>query len=297
MIAKLIAISLFFNKIKTQFLLTIYKKKMTPPQKAYTTIPIKYIFALCFCAALCVKSIAQELPATPLGHSHNDYKRSTPFSTAVESGMGSIEADVFLKQGELCVAHTRWKCDRKRTLDKLYLQPIAEAMRNGKAYKVQLVIDIKNHPRATLSALIKNLGRYPDVFNEKSPFTIIISGKRPAREEWENIPNYIYFDGRPSENYSDAQQKRIGMVSANFRHYKHYWKKLEDNKTDANSPLKKFVDVCHAKGKKIRLWNAPDNNKAWKKFVALGVDFINTNKPLKLSLFFQKSVLPTANGQ
>lgn len=268
---------------------------MTPRQKRYTTIHMKYIFALCFCATLTLKSWAQELPTTPLGHSHNDYKRSTPFSTAVELGMGSIEADVFLINGELCVAHTRWRCDLTRTLDRLYLQPIAEAMRQGKAYKVQLVIDIKNRPKATLHALIENLQCYSDVFNENSPITIIISGKRPAPSEWASFPKYIYFDGRPFEHYSEEQQKRIGMVSANFKHYKNAWKKWNETQPDTCSPLKNFVDLCHAKGEKIRLWNTPDNNKAWKKLMALGVDFINTNKPLKLSLFFQKSVIPTAN--
>ena len=39
------------------------------------------------------------------GHSHNDYKQQIPLLEAYYAGMGSIEADVFYRDGELYVAH------------------------------------------------------------------------------------------------------------------------------------------------------------------------------------------------
>ena len=40
-------------------------------------------------------------------HSHNDYAQKRPFWGAYEAGADSIEADVFLVDGELLVAHSR----------------------------------------------------------------------------------------------------------------------------------------------------------------------------------------------
>ena len=38
-------------------------------------------------------------------HSHNDYTRNNPFTQAYSLGFGSIEVDLYLKDGELYVAH------------------------------------------------------------------------------------------------------------------------------------------------------------------------------------------------
>lgn len=38
-------------------------------------------------------------------HSHNDYEQEVPFYEAYSQNVNSIEADVFLKNGELLVGH------------------------------------------------------------------------------------------------------------------------------------------------------------------------------------------------
>ncbi len=242
---------------------------------------------------LLLKGWAQEPSSNqPIGHCHNDYRLFHPFTTAFEAQMASIEADVFFKRGKLFVAHTPFHLNQQRTLDKLYLQPLAEAAREGKICNMQLVIDIKNNRKAALREITEELSCYDDVFNDCSPIKIIISGKRPPQKDWDSFPSYIYFDGRLSEKYSETQQSRIGMMSDNFRHYKTRWK-LGFGTNEKT--LKKVVALCHAKGEKIRFWNAPDNKKEWAKLKALGVDIINTDNPIKLNLFLHKDKAPTAD--
>ena len=68
---------------------------------------------------------AQQKLTANQAHSHNDYKQQIPLLTAYYAGMGSIEADIFYRDGELFVAHERSEIKPGRTLQKLYLDPLA----------------------------------------------------------------------------------------------------------------------------------------------------------------------------
>ena len=49
-------------------------------------------------------------------HSHNDYAQKRPFWGAYEAGADSIEADIYLADGDLLVAHDRNKVKASATL-------------------------------------------------------------------------------------------------------------------------------------------------------------------------------------
>src|SRR5260221_9734513 len=83
-------------------------------------------------------------------HSHNDYENALPFQMAYDEQFGSIEADIFLQNNELIVAHDTHEVLLNRTLDKLYLQPLAAAILKNKGFvypgnnrQLQMLIDIK----------------------------------------------------------------------------------------------------------------------------------------------------------
>src|SRR3954468_15170615 len=82
-------------------------------------------------------------------HSHNDYEQARPFYAAYEVHFGSMEADIFLVDNGLLVAHEQKELSLHRTLDSMYLQPLRAAIKknNGYPYKdstypLQLLIDI-----------------------------------------------------------------------------------------------------------------------------------------------------------
>ena len=56
-------------------------------------------------------------------HSHNDYEQSVPFWTAYNADFGSIEADIFLENGELFIAHDTTGLKAHRTLEEYYIRP------------------------------------------------------------------------------------------------------------------------------------------------------------------------------
>ena len=135
--------------------------------------------------------------ATPLAnaHAHNDYEHDRPLLDALDQGFTSIEADVFLVEGQLLVAHNFINVAKDRTLENLYLQPLQERAKenDGRVYKdgqtVTLLVDIKTNGKAVYAALDELLAKYDSIvsvtttgeYTEKA-VTVIISGDRPITE-------------------------------------------------------------------------------------------------------------------
>ncbi|MCX2453467.1 alkaline phosphatase [Pedobacter sp. PLR] len=229
------------------------------------------------------------------GHSHNDYHQNIPLLTAYYAGMGAIEADVFLKNGVLYVAHDPSEIKADATLKGFYLEPLAKLFRqNGnKAYadakmKLQLVVDIKeNHPMV-LAQLIKDLSAYPGVFNNQmnpNAIRIVISGDMPKPQHFVDFPDYLSFDGRPNINYTADQLKRIAMISDDLKNYTSWNGKGNPTPVDL-ATLKSLIDAAHLKQKPFRFWATQDSPNTWIVLERLGADWINTDQPGKLKDFY-----------
>src|SRR5262245_36960462 len=65
---------------------------------------------------------------TPLvhAHAHNDYEHPRPLLDALDHGFCSVEADIWLVDGKLLVAHDRDKVKPDGTFQALYLDPLRE---------------------------------------------------------------------------------------------------------------------------------------------------------------------------
>ena len=50
-------------------------------------------------------ALAAEPMPLPAAHAHNDYEHARPLLDALDRGFGSIEADIWLVDGALLVAH------------------------------------------------------------------------------------------------------------------------------------------------------------------------------------------------
>jgi hypothetical protein len=227
-------------------------------------------------------------------HSHNDYEQVRPFALAYERGFGSMEADIWLKEGELYVAHDAKDIRSERTLSSLYLDPLLGKVRsnNGKVYaregqSLQLLIDIKSSARETVNKLQEVLERYPELINNKG-IELVISGNRPPSIEWSALPAYLYVDGRPNEQYDESAMKKVKLISQSFFMYSRWSGKGEIPASD-RSAMKAVVDAAHAKGKRFRFWASPDTPECWKLLQELGADHINTDKVSELAEALQGS--------
>src|SRR6185295_6693649 len=112
-------------------------------------------------ATVLTASAAEPKTPTPLphAHAHNDYEHVRPLLDALDHGYCSVEADVWLVNGQLLVAHDLKDAKPERTLQAMYLDPLrARVARNaGKVFRggppCTLLVDVKSDATNTYLAL------------------------------------------------------------------------------------------------------------------------------------------------
>jgi alkaline phosphatase len=235
--------------------------------------------------------ISQSSCAQQRIHAHNDYQKPEPLTNALRFKAFTIEADIYLSDNKILVAHDKKELSTAPTLDSLYLQPIIKLFEQHKGtisadknYSPVLMIDIKENGEAVIAALIKLLSAHRSVFDRsvnKKALQVVISGERTASSKWNSYPSYILFDGRPYETYDDAAMKRIAFVSDSYTKYV--------NANDSTTQLEELVKKVHDMNKLLRLWGTPDDPASWKRFQQLGIDIINTDKVGECRKYFMSN--------
>lgn len=232
----------------------------------------------------------QKSYTTANAHSHNDYEQERPFEWAYNVQFGSIEADIFLIDGNLYVAHEESRISRDKTLQAVYLDKIKSLLNsgNGKIYPkqsnaLQLLIDIKTAAEPTMAALVSLLNKYPEITRNKS-VSIVVSGNRPGEHLYNNYPEWIHFDGRLNEVYSATTLSRIALLSDDFKDYVQ-WNGAGTPPASDSLKLAKLVARAHQLKKPVRFWGSPDNPATWKFLMGLKVDYINTDRIKDLAAY------------
>lgn len=242
---------------------------------------------------------ADEPPVKPLAqaHAHNDYLHERPLLDALEHGFTSVEADIFLVQGTLLVAHDLTGLRPSRSLAALYLDPLRERTekRGGwvfdKGRTLTLLIDIKSDAEPTYAALHKLLGGYADILttinggkSEAKGVTVIISGNRPLKTIASQSLRYAGIDGRLSDLNSTASADLIPLISDNWRNH-FQWNGTGPLPDAEREKLRSIVKQAHERDRRVRFWASPDSPAAWKELRAAGVDLINTDDLAGLKKF------------
>ena len=224
---------------------------------------------------------------------HNDYARTVPFYTAYDLQVGFIEADVFLIDSKIMVAHHKHEIESGKTLDSLYLLPLRKKIAENKGYvyddprrTLTLMIDLKTEGVSTLDAVVNALRDYPELIHCPTLY-IMISGSVPDPSKWRNYPSFITFDGRPGIAYTPSQLKRIRMISTSFgQHVK--WDGTGALPEEARAIMKALMDDARKKKKLFRFWATPDFENAWKELIRTRVDVIVTDDVSALVNFLER---------
>jgi hypothetical protein len=222
-------------------------------------------------------------------HAHNDYLHLRPLLDALDNGFCSVEADIFLVDGKLLVAHSRVELRPDRTLQSLYLDPLRErvAANGGRVYRdgpiFTLLIDIKASGGEAFAVLNRMLAEYPEVFShfEEGQFheqavTVVVSGDRPQAAIAAAAPRYAAIDGRLSDLQSELPAHLMPLISDNWRsHFR--WRGNGPMPMDERDKLQHIIQTAHAKKRRVRFWASPDNPAVWAELRDAGADLINTD--------------------
>jgi len=240
----------------------------------------------------CTIVTAQRRYTTANAHAHNDYEHAHPFFTAYENRFGSVEVDIFLYNDSLLVGHTSADLALHRSLQALYLDPLKQEIEKHDGYPysdtalgLQLLIDLKTEGIATLDKLIRVLGYYPSL-TQCHRVRIVITGNRPPEKLFTRYPAWISFDGELHLKYSTEALTRILMLSDDFTRYSH-WNGQGSLMREDLFLLQTAIMQAHRSGKNVRFWNAPDSSDAWKEFMSLDVDYINTDHIPEMTAFMK----------
>lgn len=246
--------------------------------------------------------LAGELPRPlPAAHAHNDYAHPRPLLDALDQGFCSVEADIFLVDGHLLVAHDRSQVKPERTLQALYLEPLRDRVKinGGRVYPggppFHLLIDFKTEAAPTWAMLQKALEPYADMLTEFTPsttqvraVTIVLSGNSP-RAQVEALPRRLAgIDGRLPDLETNPSPHLVPWLSENWTsHFK--WRGLGEVSAEDLDKLRGLVARAHGQGRKLRFWGGADTEAMWRVQQQAGVDFINTDRLADLREFLEKT--------
>lgn len=260
------------------------------------------LFAL---AALLLLPLGFAQPLTQ-AHAHNDYEHERPLLDALSHSFLSVEADIWLVDGELLVAHDEDEVTPERTLESLYLEPLSDRVEEngGSVYPdsdapLTLLIDIKSEGEATydvldevLRAYAGMLTRFAEGATEPGAVTVIISGERPRETMEAQTERFAGYDGRLEDLGTDAPASFIPLISDNWTNI-FSWMGEGEMPEAERAELTRIVETAHAAGQRVRFWATPDEAGAsrtalWQVLLEAGVDHINTDDLAGLEAFLRK---------
>ncbi|MEV1024877.1 phosphatidylinositol-specific phospholipase C/glycerophosphodiester phosphodiesterase family protein [Streptomyces sp. NPDC050264] len=237
-------------------------------------------------------------------HAHNDYDHPRPLFDALDHRFNSVEADIYLVDGDLLVAHDPVDLDPNRTLESLYLAPLAARVREnhgsvhqGRHTPLQLLIDIKTEGAATYLELDRQLRRYRGLFTayahgrvHTGPVTAVVSGDRAARAPMEaQRTRSAFYDGRLTDLGTAAPASFVPLISDNWTTF-FSWQGVGPIPAAEREKLHAIVSAAHDRGQRVRFWATPDvagpeRDAVWTELIAADVDHLNTDDLAGLEAF------------
>ncbi|MEU3102268.1 phosphatidylinositol-specific phospholipase C/glycerophosphodiester phosphodiesterase family protein [Streptomyces griseoflavus] len=237
-------------------------------------------------------------------YAHNDYEHPRPLLDALHHRFGSVEADIHLVDGHLLVGHDPGDLDPSRTLESLYLDPLAARVRanrgavhRGHRGPFQLLIDIKTEGASTYLELDRLLRRHRHLFTTcahgrvlPGAVTAVISGDRAARAPMEaQRVRRAFYDGRLTDLGTPAPASFVPLISDNWT-LNFTWRGVGPFPAAERGTLRGIVRAAHTRGQRVRFWATPDapgpaRDALWGELLAADVDHLNTDDLAGLESF------------
>ncbi len=228
-------------------------------------------------------------------HAHNDYEHDRPLYDALEHGFTSVEADVWLIDGELLVAHDLEEVTPGVTLESLYLDPLDELVqgRAGSVYpgwdgEFQLLVDIKGDAEQTWAAIEAELDEHRTMLSrfsngkvKQGTVSVVISGNRPLATMAADQQRLSFYDGRATDLGSALPSSLMPLISNNWNQL-FTWQGVGEMPPAERAKLHAYVVTAHEQGARVRFWATPDmpgeaREAVWTELADAGVDHINTD--------------------
>ena len=270
--------------------------------------PLSVLAALAVSLGVSAPAAAMPVPTDgvqPLerAHAHNDYEHERPLMDALSHGFRSVEADVWLVDGELCIGHDVPDCSR--TLRSLYLRPLARiAEANGgsvyddSTLPLRLYVDVKDGGQAVWEVLAEQLSEHRRVVSswtddrERTRAVEVVVSGQLANRTFDDRVRWAASDGRiVTPPPADATSADVTVVSDSWNRL-FTWQGVGPMPAAERQELHTIVDEAHADGYEVRFWATPDIEPSTREavrqqLVNACVDQVNTDHLAELEAFLK----------
>ena len=228
--------------------------------------------------------------SSDLAFSHNDYWRPRPLFDALSYRFNCVEADLWLIDDELYVAHDISEIKKENTFVEMYLKPLAELIKKngGKVYKNSdrpffLMVDCKTSGEKMYPVLKKMIEPYKDLFcsvdngeYKEGAILFFLSGDRPLETLPKESSRFVFLDGRVNDLNKDISASVMPVVSDNYgSHFS--WKGSREMPEEELKKMREIIKQTHTEGKLLRWWGAPATKRFRQFLIREGVDLIGTD--------------------
>jgi hypothetical protein len=238
----------------------------------------------------------------PQAYAHGDCDQARPLLDSLDCRFCNVEADVWLCDGEILVAHDLENVRPGVTLSSLYLEPLAQRARaNGgfihaRGVEFVLLIDIKNEPEALYQTLKLQLEQYEDVLTtlrrgkgvNQRAITILLSGDRPIETVATEESRRVFLDGRLPDLDRPVDPDLMPWISDSWENH-FLWVGEGRLSDEEKAKLDGLVNRAHFLRQKLRFWSAPDNPAGWQTLLDAGVDLLSTDRLIPLRDFLDRN--------
>ncbi|KAL8787431.1 MAG: hypothetical protein Q9213_002208 [Squamulea squamosa] len=230
-------------------------------------------------------------------HSHNDYQQPLPLYDALTAGCTSVEADIWLQDGDLLVGHEERSLDLSRTLESLYLDPLVSILEDRNANQnlidgadpwgspngvystnssipLTLLIDVKTDSADTIPVLVNQLSSLRDqgylthfdgTHTVRGPVTVVITGNTDFDNVLEEKDRIVFLDAPLDHPWSQGRPTDVKSYNKENSYYasasfdKAIGKPsvLGDLSDEQMEKIREQIKGAHERGLKVRYWDTP----------------------------------------
>ncbi|KAK4150072.1 hypothetical protein C8A00DRAFT_18344 [Chaetomidium leptoderma] len=245
-------------------------------------------------------------------HSHNDYWRKVPLFSAINAGCTGVEADVWLRNGDLLVGHDTASLQPKRTFQSLYVDPLVDILtrhnpttefytgtKNGvfdtePAQTLVLLVDLKTDGHETWPWVMKQLtplrergwlSYSEDGEFHQGPVTVVGTGNTPFDQIVVGNATYrdAFFDA-PLDKLENSGFNATNSYYASVDFWSvigPVWWKRGPGK-DQLDKIRSHIREAQNRGLKARYWGLPSwpihvRNRVWEVLVEEGIAMLNVD--------------------
>ena len=243
-------------------------------------------------------------------HSHNDYWREEPLFSALKTGCIGIEADVWLVEDDLWIAHEEQDLKRGVTFTSLYVDPLVKLLEERNTFSqahgwttlgiyesdpeqtVILVIDLKSESHDTWPVVhaqlapLRERGWLTHVKDGKvhyRPITVVGSGTTDFHTLMANSTHRDVFFDAPLNKLEDSPYDAMNSYYASVSFTEHLGLSLTGYLSSTQlEKLRRAVSEAHSRGLKARYWGSPAwalnvRGRMWRALADEGVDVVNVD--------------------